>query len=116
VVLRGPVPKAQLVGELAQARALLYRGDIGETFCSAVAEAQAMGVPAVLGDIACMSERVIEGETGYCVSGEDAFAEAALRVMNDDALWSRLHQTALDRQRAWRWDDAAQAFERLGGL
>ncbi|MBI3444151.1 MAG: glycosyltransferase [Magnetospirillum sp.] len=116
VILRGPVPKTQLVGELEAARALLYRGDIGETFCSAVAEAQAMGVPAVLEDIACMKERVIEGETGYCVRGAESFTEAALRILTDDALWRRMHKACLDKQRSWRWDHAAREFERIGGL
>jgi glycosyltransferase involved in cell wall biosynthesis len=115
VVLRGPVPKADLVGELAAARALLYRGDIGETFCSAVAEAQAMGLPAVLEDIACMRERVIQGETGYVVTGPDAFAAAAIRVLTDDAHWSDLHRACLDRQRSWSWDQAAAEFERIAG-
>ncbi|KIL97691.1 Glycosyltransferase [Paramagnetospirillum magnetotacticum MS-1] len=116
VVLRGPVPKTQLVDELAAARALLYRGDIGETFCSAVAEAQAMGVPAVLGDIACMNERVIEGETGHCLKGDDAFAEAGIRILTDDSLWRRMHLACLEKQRSWRWDQAAAEFERIGDL
>jgi len=116
VVLRGPVPKTQLVAELGAARALLYRGDIGETFCSAVAEAQAMGLPVVLEDIACMSERVIADETGFCVKGEAAFASAAIQVLADDDLWWRQHRNALARQRGWGWDDAAAAFERIGGL
>ena len=116
VVLRGPVPKATLVEELAQARALLYGGDIGETFCSAVAEAQAMGVPAILRDIACMKERVVEDETGYCVTGDGAFAESAIRVLGDDDLWRRLHCGSLNRQRSWRWDHAAAAFDRIGEL
>ncbi|CCG42055.1 glycosyltransferase [Magnetospirillum molischianum] len=116
VVLRGPVPKAQLVEELSAARALLYRGDIGETFCSAVAEAQAMGLPVVLEDIACMSERVIANETGFCVKGETAFATAAIQVLADDDLWWRQHRAALAQQRGWGWDDAATTFERIGGL
>jgi glycosyltransferase involved in cell wall biosynthesis len=116
VILRGPVPKTQLVGELAGARALLYRGDIGETFCSAVAEAQAMGVPAVLGDIACMNERVIQGETGWCVEAEDAFVRHAVEILTDDAEWRRLHRACLERQRSWRWDQAAAEFERIGRL
>ncbi|OAN48137.1 hypothetical protein A6A04_05110 [Paramagnetospirillum marisnigri] len=116
VILRGPVPKTQLVEELAQARTLLYRGDIGETFCSAVAEAQAMGVPAVLGDIACMNERVVQGETGWCVKGDDAFVEAALPLLTDDQVWRRFHRACLDKQRSWRWDHAAAEFERIGGL
>jgi len=116
VILRGPVPKGRLVEELAQARVLLYRGDMGETFCSAVAEAQAMGLPVVLEDIACMTERVIEGETGTCVKGADAFADAAIRLLSDDELWRRFHQASLARQRAWRWDHAAAEFERIAGI
>jgi glycosyltransferase involved in cell wall biosynthesis len=116
VILRGPVPKTQLVDELTSARALLYRGDIGETFCSAVAEAQAMGVPAVLGDIACMNERLIEGATGYCVRDDETFVRRATEILSDDTLWRRLHRTCLERQRSWRWDQAAAEFERIGRL
>ena len=116
VVLRGPVPKGQLVEELAIARALLYRGDIGETFCSAVAEAQAMGLPTVVEDIACMSERLLDGETGFVVRGPEAFAQAAIRLLGDDDLWRRQHQACLARQRNWGWDQAAAQFERIGAI
>jgi glycosyltransferase involved in cell wall biosynthesis len=116
VLLRGPVPKVQLAEELATARALLYRGDIGETFCSAVAEAQAMGLPAVLQDIACMRERVIEGVTGWAAPDQGKFAEHAAAVLGDDELWMRMHRACLERQRAWRWDAAAAEFEDIGAL
>jgi glycosyltransferase involved in cell wall biosynthesis len=116
VLLRGPVPKAQLVDELASARALLYRGDIGETFCSAVAEAQAMGLPTVLEDIACMKERVVEGQTGWAVKGQEAFGEKAITVLSDDDLWLRMHKDGLALQRAWHWDQAAAEFERISRL
>ncbi|MBX9635530.1 MAG: glycosyltransferase [Magnetospirillum sp.] len=116
VILRGPVPKAQLVDELASARALLYRGDIGETFCSAVAEAQAMGLPTVLEDIACMKERVVEGRTGWAVTGPDAFAEKAIAVLSDDAVWTAMHGDCLTLQRSWGWDQAAAEFERIGAI
>lgn len=113
VVLREPVPKAVLVRELAAARVLLYRGDIGETFCSAIAEAQAMGVPAVLEDIACMKERVREGETGFVVHGADEFATRAIQLLTDDGLWRVHHETCLAFQRGFGWNDAAAAFEAL---
>jgi glycosyltransferase involved in cell wall biosynthesis len=113
VVLRAPVPKARLVEELALARALLYRGDIGETFCSAVAEAQAMGVPAVLEDIACMKERVRPGETGFVVRGADEFAARALSLLTDDALWQSQHNACLASQRSFGWSEAAELFEGL---
>jgi Glycosyl transferases group 1 len=116
VVLRGPVPKAQLVQELAAARAQLYRGDIGETFCSAVAEAQAMGVPGVIEDIACMSERIHHDETGFVTTGAEAFAAAGIRLLTDDALWLRCHRACLARQRSWGWDQAAAEFEKIAGV
>ncbi len=116
VLLRGPVPKAQLVDELAQARLLLYRGDIGETFCSAVAEAQAMGVPAIVQDIACLSERVRHGQTGFVVQAQEEFAKDAVRLLTDDSLWTEQHKAALATQRSWSWDMAAKQFERIGGI
>lgn len=113
VVLRGPVPKAQLVQEWQSARAFLYRGDIGETFCLAAAEPQAMGVPGVVEDIACMRERLIDGETGFVTQGRQAFADAAIRILTDDELWLRQHRAALAHQGAWGWPQAAEAFEKL---
>ncbi len=116
VVLRGPVAKGDLVAELSQARALLYRGDVGETFCSAVAEAQAMGLPAVLEDIACMKERVIEGQTGWIVNGKQPFADRAIQILSDDQIWRDMNLACLDVQRGWGWDQVAGEFERIGRI
>ena len=113
VVLRGPVAKGQLIEELSQARAMLYRGDLNETFCLAVGEAQAMGVPTVVESKGSVTERIIDGETGFVADGKEAFATAAIKLLTDDALWQRQHQAALSKQRSWLWPDAAAAFERL---
>lgn len=113
VVLRGAVTKRELAAEMSRARVLLYRGDVGETFCLAVGEAQAAGVPAVVQDIGCVAERVIDGETGFIAAGDAAFAAAAVRLLGDDALWRRQSQAAAARQRGWGWDQAAAAFEEL---
>ena len=113
VVLREPVAKSVLVDELRQARVLLYRGDPGETFCLAVGEAQAMGLPAVVQPIAATPERVIHEATGFVAGDDNDFAAHAVRLLADDALWSAQHLAALERQRRWGWDDAAQAFEKL---
>jgi glycosyltransferase involved in cell wall biosynthesis len=113
VVLRGALGKSELARELEQARAFLYRGDPGETFCNAAAEPQAMGVPGVVEDIACMAERVRHGETGLVVKGAQDFANAAIRLLTDDAAWREYHRNCLRFQRSWTWADAAAAFERL---
>ncbi|PKU23598.1 hypothetical protein CWS72_15775 [Telmatospirillum siberiense] len=113
VVLRGPISKSQLAEEITQARVFLYRGDIGETFCYAAAEPQAMGLPGVVEDIACMKERVVDNETGFVVKGQAAFSAAAIRLLSDDDLWLRFHRAALERQGSWTWQNAAAGFEAL---
>ena len=113
VVVRGPLDKPALAQELTQARLFLYRGDIGETFCNAAAEAQAMGVPGVVEDIACMGERVRDGQTGFVVNGADDFATRAVTLLRDNNLWREFHRNALNLQRSWTWPLAAEAFERL---
>lgn len=115
VVVRGPVPKSQLIDEFREARCMLYRGDINETFCLAVGEAQAVGVPAVVQNYGSVVERVIDGETGYVAKDDRAFAEAAIKLLSDEQLWRRQHRQALEKQRSWRWPDAAAAFESLIG-
>ncbi|MBI1779139.1 MAG: glycosyltransferase [Proteobacteria bacterium] len=113
VVLRAPVSKTMLADEMRSTRVLLYRGDPSETFCLAVAEAQAAGVPAVVGRLGSVPERVIDGTTGFVTDRETSFAEAAVTLLQDDELWRRQHVAALLTQRHWGWDEAAAAFERL---
>ena len=116
VVARGPLGKSELAAELAMARLFLYRGDIGETFCNAAAEAQAMGVPAVVEDIACMAERVRDGVTGFVVKGADAFSARAVELLRNDSLWRQQHRNSLKLQRSWTWAAAAAEFERLASI
>lgn len=111
VVLREPVPKAALIGELRASRAMLYRGDLNETFCLAVGEAQAMGVPAVVQDLGSVAERVIDRRTGVVAADDEAFAAAAVDILSNDDSWRRYHTAALTNQRSWGWADAATAFE-----
>src|SRR6516162_267930 len=82
-----PVGRQALTTALSDARAMLYRGDPGETFCLALAEAQAMGVPAVVKPLGSTSERVIDGVTGRVTADDDAFVAAAVALLSDDGLW-----------------------------
>lgn len=111
VVLRNPIGKPELLDELYNARAMLYRGDPGETFCLALGEAQAVGVPIVVQDVGCVAERVIPNQTGYVENNDDVFAERAVKILTDDTLWRNLHEAALVEQSKWGWDQAAAAFE-----
>ena len=113
VVLRGPVPKAQLVDEFREARCMLYRSDLNETFCLALGEAQAMGVPCVTQDLGSAYERVVDGVTGTVAKDDAAFADAAVKLLSDDAHWKAQHEASLAKQRDWGWGDAAKLLEGL---
>jgi glycosyltransferase involved in cell wall biosynthesis len=108
-----PVGRAALAKALLGARVMLYRGDPGETFCLALAEAQAMGVPAVVGQLGATPERVIDGVTGTVAKDDDAFCSAAISLLRDDRLWRQQHLAALERQRGLSWDHVAVRFEAL---
>ena len=110
-----PIGREALAGILAEARVMLYRGDPGETFCLALAEAQASGVPAVVQPLGSVAERVIDGHTGRVAVSDGEFAEAAIAVLRDDQLWRRWHRAALALQRGLSWDDVAARYEALIG-
>jgi glycosyltransferase involved in cell wall biosynthesis len=108
-----PLGRAVLAERLAGARVMLYRGDPGETFCLAVAEAQAMGVPAIVQPLGSLGERVADGRSGRVAVSDGEFAEAAIAVLRDDALWLRWHRGALATQRGVSWDEVARRYEAL---
>ena len=90
----------------------LFRS-VGETFCLAVGEAQAVGVPAVVQDIGCVAERVVDSVTGAVARDDADFIRHAVALLRDDDLWRGQHHAALQRQRGWGWDEAAAAFEEM---
>ena len=113
VRLREPLPRPALAERLRGARLMLYRGDPGETFCLALAEAQAVGLPCVVTPLGAVAERVADGETGVVARSDDAFAAAAVRLLSDDAAWSAMHAAAVARGPGPDWDAVAARFEEL---
>ena len=79
-----PIAHEALAAVLTRARVMLYRGDPGETFCLSLAEAQAMGVPAVVTPLGAVAERVADGKSGCVAGNDDEFAAAAIAVLRDD--------------------------------
>ena len=113
VVIRDPVSKSKLIEEFRKARVMLYKGDKNETFCLALGEAQAAGVPAVVQRHGSVVERVKDGLTGAITDTDDAFAEASVKLLSDDEHWFKTHKNSRALQRGWSWSQAADAFERL---
>lgn len=113
IVVREVLPKKELFRELQTGRAMLYKGDRAETFCLAVAEAQALGLPAVVCDLGSMKERVLNGKTGYVAKDDNEFVNCALKVLTDDELWLSMHQNAIVQGKQLTWSKSAKAFMAL---
>ena len=109
-----PVGRDELAAVLAGARVMLYRGDPGETFCLALAEAQAMGVPAVVHAARLGRRAGGRRSDGPCRRGRGRLSpRRRSRVLRDDELWRRWHRAALAHQRGLSWDEVAARFEAL---
>lgn len=110
--IHSTLPRDEQREVMRNMRVMLYGGHRSEAFCLAVAEAQALGVPAVVGTASVLPERVRDGETGYIRDEPDAFADAAIKLLTDDALWRRQHEASLKLQQGLSWDEVAAEFER----
>jgi glycosyltransferase involved in cell wall biosynthesis len=111
VHVHSPVGRRELIDAMRGSRVMLYLGHKCEAFCLSLAEAQALGVPAVIAPVAALPERVVDGLTGFHRSNPQAFAQAAVTLLTDDALWRRQHEAALRQQQGISWSEYAERFE-----
>jgi len=103
--------RGALIDAMRDSRVMLYLGHKAEAFCLSLAEAQALGVPAVIAPVAVLPERVIDGVTGFHHAAPDRFADAAVALLTDDALWRRQHEAALVRQQGIDWAEYAARLD-----
>jgi glycosyltransferase involved in cell wall biosynthesis len=103
--------RPDLIAAMRASRVMLYLGHKAESFCISAAEAQALGVPAVFAPVTALPERVIDGVTGYVRADETEFAERAVALLTDDALWRRQHEAALQYQQGISWSEHAGRLE-----
>jgi glycosyltransferase involved in cell wall biosynthesis len=111
VRIHPPATREALIEAMRRARVMLYLGHKSEAFCLSLAEAQALGLPAVIAPVAVLPERVIDGVTGFIRADAREFADAALALLSDDALWRRQHAASLRYQQGLSWSDFAARFE-----
>lgn len=87
-----------------------------ESFGLAALEAMACGVPVIASDAGGIPEVVRDGETGFLrpVGDVEGMAQAAVRVLSDDALHQRVSRQAVARARsAFSMADKVKEYERL---
>jgi glycosyltransferase involved in cell wall biosynthesis len=110
IVIRGVLPKHELFREMNQGRAMFYKGDRAETFCLAVAEAQALGLPAVVCDLGSLKERVKHGVSGFVAKSDLEFVKYATKILKDDQLCLQLGENAKQINEKTTWINAANQF------
>ena len=110
IIIRDVLPKHELFSEMKQGRAMFYKGDMAETFCLAVAEAQALGLPAVVCDLGSMKERVEHEVTGFVARSDDEFVKYAIKILNEEQLCKQLGGNAKQLNNKKTWINAANQF------
>lgn len=112
VRVRRPEADPAMAEAYRAARVHLYPSSSRDVLCHTLAESQAVGLPAVVRPIGAADERVRNGLTGYAAANAEAFADYALRLLDDDAAFRRCSDEARARQRNAGWDRAARELER----
>lgn len=111
VIFHKRASMAELATFYRTARMMIFPGARDETFCLAAAEAQCVGLPVVTRGIGALSERVKHGVNGIIARTDIEVGAAAVRLFNDDELWSMLHQGALCERVTLDWRNAARMWE-----
>ncbi len=113
VVIQRPRADSGMAQAYREARVHLHPGHGDETYCSTLAESQAVGLPAVTRRAAAATERVRDGESGFVAPDDEAFANCAMLLLTADNVFEGRSRDAIAHQRGRGWDDAAADFEVL---
>ncbi len=113
VVLHKPIERKELFKKIESSRVFVYKGSKDETFCMAVAESQILGIPAVVCNYGCLSERVIDNKTGFVCSNDEEFSLNTINLLNDDALWKKMNKESLRKKNYFKWSDIAKEWLKI---
>ena len=92
-------------------RVHLYPGHPQDYACWTLQESQATGLPAVARNIGGVSACLDNGQTGYIVPDEAAFANVTLEILRNDAVYKNLSDAAAAVERQRTWDTVAGELE-----
>ncbi len=114
IELLGVQPQSELPRRYSRAD-VIVAPSYHETFGMAVLEASACGTPAVAADVDGLRSIVVDGVTGYLVSGRtvDAYAESVFKILGNDELRRKMSLAARQRALQMTW---SRSVERLANL
>ena len=113
VIIKKPISRQKLFRQIKTSRVFIYQGSNDETFCMSVAESQTLGVPAVVFDLGCLKERVINKKTGFVCKNENDFCFNTIQLLNDNKLWSKMNKEALKRKDYFTWEEITKKWLKI---
>lgn len=97
----------------ATARCHLYPGHREDMACWTLLDSQGAGLPAVARPRGAVHERMSNGETGYIVPDDAAFANVAMQLLTDEGMARGMAEAAAEPARRRPWSLVAQEVEAL---
>ncbi|MGH1351558.1 MAG: glycosyltransferase family 4 protein [Methyloligellaceae bacterium] len=113
IIHKGLVPQKQLIQAYSDSRVMFYPGHSEETFCNVAHEAVICGLPVVTMGIGGIRDRIQNGKNGIIVKTRQEMAEAALKILQDDQEWLRLHEAAITETQYHTWKNRAELWEKI---
>jgi len=107
VVVVDPRNDEGMADAYRRSRVHLYPGHAQDFACWTLLESQTAGLPAVARNLGGVSERVMNGQSGYIVPDADAFANVAVQILSDDSVFKSLSEGAGAEARRRTWPQAA---------
>ena len=111
VVVLEPREDNGMAEHYRQSRVHLYPGHPQDYACWTLQESQATGVPAVARNVGGVSACIDNGQSGYIVPDEAAFANVTLEILRNDAVYKNLSDAAGAPERQRTWDTVAGELE-----
>lgn len=111
VEVREPQPEAPLAAAWRTARVMLYPGQVWDHACWTLADAQALGLPAVARPLGGAPERIANGDSGVLVPDDEAFINVAVQILTDDGLFKGMMDEARSPRRRRPWASVAADLE-----
>ncbi len=113
VNINKPLKKKQLFDQLKKSRILIYKGTDDETFCMAVAEAQVLGIPAVVCNYGSLAERVKNNITGFVCKNSEEFSLKTIKLLKDDKTWMKMHKNLIKNNNHFEWFEIAKKWQQI---
>ena len=108
----GPLNSLEIARVLSEGGVFPYSCNVAESFCLSVLEAQAAGCIPIVTPYGALSERVIDGETGW-IESEHQFGERILEYLRaaDGAVIEQMRRASVQVAEALSWARVAQQWE-----